>query len=210
MIISSATSVEKFVTMTSSVSVHHFSHTRCISMAHNPLTLRGCDLCASLVRPQNWPGGRWRRKEAERLPWSFKVGTEDAQPSPWTPWSPWSFEHVLITVAQRSPRTSVAHRSLKGAGGRHAHRRDRRMNAQKSATRRPIKKLTWRRHQMETFSALLALCAGNSSHKGQWRGALMFSLICARINGWINNGEAGDLRRYRVHYDVIVMKCVLL
>ena len=45
----------------------------------------------------------------------------------------------------------------------------------------------------------------NSPHKGQWRGDLMFILICARINGWVNNGEAGDLRRYRAHYDVIVM-----
>ena len=45
----------------------------------------------------------------------------------------------------------------------------------------------------------------NSSLKGQWRGALMFSLICARINGWVNNGEAGDLRRYRVHCDVMTM-----
>ena len=45
----------------------------------------------------------------------------------------------------------------------------------------------------------------NSQHKGQWRGALMFTLICARINGWVNNREAGDLRRYRPHYDVIVM-----
>ena len=45
----------------------------------------------------------------------------------------------------------------------------------------------------------------NSLHKGQWRGALMFSLICARINGWVNNREAGDLRRHRAHYDVIVM-----
>ena len=45
----------------------------------------------------------------------------------------------------------------------------------------------------------------NSPHKGQWRGALMFSLICALINGWVNNREAGDLRRHRAHYDVIVM-----
>ena len=45
----------------------------------------------------------------------------------------------------------------------------------------------------------------NSPHKGQWRGALMFSLICACINGWVNNGEAGDLRRHRPHYVVIVM-----
>ena len=45
----------------------------------------------------------------------------------------------------------------------------------------------------------------NSPHKGQWRGALMFSLICVWINGWINTREAGDLRRYRGHYDVIIM-----
>ena len=70
---------------------------------------------------------------------------------------------------------------------------------------------TWWRQQMDTFSALLALCAGihrspvNSPHKGQWRRALMFSLICARINGWVNNCEAGDFRRHRTHYDVTVM-----
>ena len=45
----------------------------------------------------------------------------------------------------------------------------------------------------------------NSPHKGQWRGALMFSLICVWINGRVNNREAGDLRRYRANYDVIVM-----
>ena len=39
----------------------------------------------------------------------------------------------------------------------------------------------------------------------QWRGALMFSLICARIDGLVNNGEAGDLGRHCAHYDVIVM-----
>ena len=60
-------------------------------------------------------------------------------------------------------------------------------------------------------SALLALCAGNSPvpvnslHKGQWRGALMFSLIYAWINDWVNNREAGDLRRHRSHCDVNVM-----
>ena len=49
----------------------------------------------------------------------------------------------------------------------------------------------------------------NSPHIGQWRGALMFTLICARINGWVNNREAGDLRRHRAHYDVIVMRPVM-
>ena len=45
----------------------------------------------------------------------------------------------------------------------------------------------------------------NSPHKGQWRGALMFSFICARINSWASNGGAGDLRRRRAHYDVIMV-----
>ena len=45
----------------------------------------------------------------------------------------------------------------------------------------------------------------NSPHKGQWRGALMFSFICAWINGWVNNREAGGLRRHRARYDVTVM-----
>ena len=45
----------------------------------------------------------------------------------------------------------------------------------------------------------------NSQYKGQWRGALMFSLICAWMNRWVNNGEACDLGRYRAHYDVMVM-----
>ena len=59
---------------------------------------------------------------------------------------------------------------------------------------------SWWRHQMETFSALLAICAGNSPVPG--RGCFF---ICGRINGWINNGEAGDLKRHRADYDVIVM-----
>ena len=71
--------------------------------------------------------------------------------------------------------------------------------------------IPWWCHQMETFSALLALCMGihwapvNSPHKGQWRGALIFSWICVWINGWVNNHEAGDLKRRRAHYDVTVM-----
>ena len=44
-----------------------------------------------------------------------------------------------------------------------------------------------------------------SPHKGQWRRSLMFSLICSWIDGWVNNGEAGDLRRHRANYDGIVM-----
>ena len=45
----------------------------------------------------------------------------------------------------------------------------------------------------------------NSLHKGKWCWALMFSLICAWINGWGNSREAGDLRHHHAHYDVSVM-----
>ena len=69
---------------------------------------------------------------------------------------------------------------------------------------------------METFYASLAIVRGihrspmNFPHKRQWRRALVFSLICARINGWVNNREVGDLRRHRAHYDVIVMSWLAL
>ena len=46
----------------------------------------------------------------------------------------------------------------------------------------------------------------NSPRKGQWRRALIFSLICAWTNGWANNRDAGDLSRHRAHYNVTVMQ----
>ena len=61
---------------------------------------------------------------------------------------------------------------------------------------------TWWRHQMEPFSALLAHCAGNSPVPVT---RSFDVLICAWINDWVNNGEAGDLRRHRGDYDVIIM-----
>ena len=72
--------------------------------------------------------------------------------------------------------------------------------------------ISWWRHQMETFSAHywtfergIHRWPVNSPHKGQRRGALLFSLISACMNGWLNNREAGDLGRHRAHYDVTVM-----
>ena len=65
---------------------------------------------------------------------------------------------------------------------------------------------------METFSALLAICAGNSPVPGEFpaqrpvtRSFDVFFDLYVWINGWENNREAVDLRRYRAHYDVIVM-----
>ena len=64
---------------------------------------------------------------------------------------------------------------------------------------------------METFSALLALCVGNSPATGEFPSQRPVTqsfdvfFVHAWINGWVNNREAGDLRRHRAHYDVIVM-----
>ena len=63
---------------------------------------------------------------------------------------------------------------------------------------------------METFPYYWPFVRGihwsplNSPHKGQWRGTLMFPLICAWTIGWVDNREAGDLGRHRAHYDVTV------
>ena len=47
----------------------------------------------------------------------------------------------------------------------------------------------------------------NSPHIGQWRGALMFPLICAWINAWASNRIVRLViwECHRAHYDVIVM-----
>ena len=61
---------------------------------------------------------------------------------------------------------------------------------------------------METFSALLAICTGNSPVTGDSpHNSSNAELLCFL---WSesdhNNGEAGDLRRHRAHYDVTVMR----
>ena len=65
----------------------------------------------------------------------------------------------------------------------------------------------WWCYQMETFYALLTICGGNSPVTGEFpaQSPVMLSLICAWINGLINNREVGDLRRHRAHFDVTVM-----
>ena len=60
--------------------------------------------------------------------------------------------------------------------------------------------------EFSTFTSPMTL-ALNSPHKGQWRGGLIFSFICAWTNGWVNNRNAGNFRHHRTHYDVTVMYC---
>ena len=69
---------------------------------------------------------------------------------------------------------------------------------------------SWWRHQMETFSALLAICAGNSPVPGEFPAQRPVTrsfdvFFCVSINGWVNNRGAGDLRRHRAHYDVTLL-----
>ena len=68
----------------------------------------------------------------------------------------------------------------------------------------------WWRHQMEAFSALLVLCAGNSLVTGEFPSqrpvTLSFDVFFdLPLYKRLNNREAGDLRRYSGHYDVSVM-----
>ena len=82
---------------------------------------------------------------------------------------------------------------------------------------------SWWRHQRKhflrywTFVRVIYRSSVRSPHNGQWRGALVYSLICAWTNGWVNSRDAGDLWRHRAYYDVTVMMnqyeyiaCVLL
>ena len=80
-------------------------------------------------------------------------------------------------------------------------------------------RITWNQittyHQMETVSALLALCAGNSPITSEFPSQRPVTrsfdaFFCVWINGWVNNREAGDLRRHLAHYDVTVMEYRLL
>ena len=72
----------------------------------------------------------------------------------------------------------------------------------------------WWRRQMEFFPRYWPFLWGihrspvNSPDKGQWREALIFSLISAWTNGWVNTRDDGDLRRNRSHYDVAAMRLI--
>ena len=74
---------------------------------------------------------------------------------------------------------------------------------------------SWWRHQMETFSALLTICAGNSPVPGEFpaQRPVMRSfdvLFDLRLNKPLSKREAGDLSCHRAHYDVIVMSTFVI
>ena len=61
-----------------------------------------------------------------------------------------------------------------------------------------------RRHQMETFSALLAICAENSPVTGEFRAQRPMTRSFDVFFDLGLNERLGDLRRYRAHYYVTV------
>ena len=67
---------------------------------------------------------------------------------------------------------------------------------------------SWWRHQMETFSSLVAICAGNSPVTGEFPAQRPVTRSFDVFFGLHLNkrsSEAGDLRRFRAHYDVTVL-----
>ena len=68
---------------------------------------------------------------------------------------------------------------------------------------------------METFCALLALCMGNSlvtgefpTHRPVTQGFDVFFELCLKKT--VNNRDAGDLRRYRSHYVIVMVESIVL
>ena len=69
---------------------------------------------------------------------------------------------------------------------------------------------TWWRHQRETFSALLAICAGNSPVTGEFPSQRPMAesvdvFFFTWTNGWVNNQECDNMRHHCIHYDVTVI-----
>ena len=104
-----------------------------------PPLYRGCELCASLVRPQNWPGRRWGQKGGRTFAvvvQGWHIGRSDIAMDAMVAVKFWA-------CSKQSHKGRRGGRSLTGrskeAGWRHTHRRDRRMDAQWSAIGRPEK-----------------------------------------------------------------------
>ena len=79
------------------------------------------------------------------------------------------------------------------------------VNRRHQTPQEPISHHSWWRHQMETFSALLAFCAGNSPVPGERPVRRSFDVFFdLRLNKRLNC-EAGDLKRNPAHYEVTVI-----
>ena len=130
-------------------------------------------------------------------------------------WTPWSF--FGGEVAMMGPHDGGTHLEwgVEGRGMRALSQILSDMSLSYS-----LKHISTGEHSLHISCRIIGVCTGNSpvtagkspvtcefpSHR-QWRGVLMFSLIYAWTNGWVNNQDADDLRRHRAHYDVTAMWC---
>ena len=76
---------------------------------------------------------------------------------------------------------------------------------------KPLSELIMTSSKGNIFLVIGPLCGelivtGEFPSQGLWSGALMFYLICAWTNGWVNNRNAGDWRRHCDHYGVTVVQ----
>ena len=69
-------------------------------------------------------------------------------------------------------------------------------------------RVSWWRHQMETFSALLVTGEFPTQRPVTW--SFDVFLICSWINGWVNTRGVGDLRHQSAHYDVTAMMAQII
>ena len=120
---------------------------------------RGCDLSASLARPQNRPGRCWRPKGGRKVALVVQVwhrGRSDLAMDAMVAVKFWA-------CSKQSHKGRGGGRSLTGcsneAGGRHTHRRGRRMDAHGSVIGRPIKNAYCFKHCV-SIQAMLLLTFG--------------------------------------------------
>ena len=67
--------------------------------------------------------------------------------------------------------------------------------------------IMWWHHQMETFSALLAFCAGYSPATGQWHGALMWGFAACKSH--LNSAPGLACQARRTQHQLYTMKSCL-
>ena len=124
------------------------------TLPYTPLH-RGCDLSASLVRPQNWPRRRWRQKGGRTVAWVVQwwyTGRSDIAMDAMVAVKLWA-------CSKQSHKGRRGGQSLTGrskeAGGRHTHHRGGRMDAQWSAIGRPVKNTYCCEHCVSIWGTLL-------------------------------------------------------
>ena len=150
---------------------------------------RGCDLSASIVRPQNWPGRRWRQRGGRTVALVAQcyTGRSDIAMDAMVAVKFWA-------CSKQSHKGRQGDRSLTGrskeAGGRHTHRHGGRMDAQWSAIGRPVKNTYCCEHCVSIWATFLPPlyhhCASfgrpiASIERSQWRLLCLHSATTATL-----------------------------